>query len=150
MMGLSSLPTVNAILNSISLVLLLLGYQAIRKRNVIRHKRLMVSAFVVSVCFLITYLTYRLLGSDKKFSGQGWIRPVYFFILITHVSLAATVPVLASRTLYLAWRARWDAHRRWAKWTFPIWVYVSITGVVVYFLLFVIYGPLPIVPSPPE
>lgn len=150
MMGLSSLPTVNAILNSISLVLLLLGYQAIRKRNIIRHKRLMVSAFVVSVCFLITYLTYRLLGSDKKFSGQGWIRPIYFFILITHVSLAATVPVLASRTLYLAWRARWDAHRRWAKWTFPIWVYVSITGVVVYFLLFVIYGPLPIVPTPPE
>lgn len=149
-MGLSSLPTVNAILNSISLVLLLLGYQAIRRRNVIRHKRFMVSAFVVSVCFLITYLTYRLLGSDKKFSGQGWIRPVYFFILITHVTLAATVPVLASRTLYLAWRARWDAHRRWAKWTFPIWVYVSITGVVVYFLLFVIYGPLPIAPTPPE
>ena len=149
-MGLSSLPTVNAILNSISLVLLLLGYQAIRRRNVIRHKRFMVSAFVVSVCFLITYLTYRLLGSDKKFSGQGWIRPVYFFILITHVTLAATVPVLASRTLYLAWRARWDAHRRWAKWTFPIWVYVSITGVVVYFLLFVIYGPLPMAPTPPE
>jgi len=150
MMSLSSLPKVNAILNSISLVLLLLGYLAIRKRNIVRHKRYMVSAFVVSVFFLVTYLTYRLLGSDKKFSGQGLIRPIYFFILITHVSLAATVPVLASRTLYLAWRARWDAHRRWAKWTFPIWVYVSITGVVVYFLLFVIYGPLPMVPSPPE
>lgn len=147
MIEIVDLPALNASLNSVSLILLLLGYRAIRRHRILIHKRFMVSAFIVSILFLISYLTYRFLGSEKKFSGQGWIRPVYFFILITHVSLAATVPVLASRTLYLAWRGRWEAHRRWAVWTFPIWLYVSVTGVMVYFLLFVMYGPLPVAPS---
>jgi len=147
MIEIADLPALNATLNSISLVLLLWGYRAIRRRKIDIHRRLMVSAFVVSVAFLISYLTYRFFGSEKRFSGQGWVRPLYFFILITHVILAATVPVLASRTLYLAWRGRWVSHRRWAAWTFPIWVYVSVTGVLVYLMLFVLYGPLP-VPSP--
>lgn len=138
-MTISDLPAVNAALNSVSLVLLLSGYHAIRRRNIPRHRSFMVSAFAVSVLFLASYLTYRTLGSEKRFTGQGWIRPVYFFILISHVVLAATVPVLAGRTLYLAWRMRWDAHRRWARWTFPIWVYVSVTGVLVYIFLFILY-----------
>ena len=101
----------------------------------------MTAAFCVSILFLISYLTYRFFGEEKRFGGQGWIRPVYFFILFTHVPLAATVPVLASRTLYLALRGRFDKHRRMARITFPIWIYVSVTGVIVYVLLFQIYGP---------
>ncbi len=138
---LAHLPALNATLNSISLVLLIAGYRQIKRRNVEAHKRLMLAAFGVSIFFLISYLTYRFFGEEKRFGGKGWIRPVYFFILITHVVLAATIPVLASRTLYLALRGRFDKHRRIARITFPIWVYVSVTGVIVYVLLFQIYGP---------
>lgn len=141
MIRLSDLPMVNAVLNSVSLVLLLTGYGFIRRRRVNAHKRFMTAAFGVSILFLCSYLTYRFLGSDKKFGGTGWIRPVYYFILITHVILAATVPVLAGRTLYLGWKGRFESHRRWAKITFPIWVYVSVTGIIVYVLLFRLYGP---------
>ena len=143
MIRLTDLPLLNATLNGISFVLLMTGYVCIRRGRVRAHKRLMVSAFCVSAFFLISYLTYRFLGAEKRFGGQGWIRPVYFFILITHVLLAATVPVLATRTLYLALRGRYEQHRRIARVTFPIWVYVSITGVVVYVLLFRIYALLP-------
>ncbi len=138
---LAHLPALNATLNSISLVLLVAGYRQIKRRNVEAHKRFMLAAFGVSILFLISYLTYRFLGEEKRFGGKGWIRPVYFFILITHVVLAATIPVLASRTLYLALRGRFDKHRRIARITFPIWIYVSVTGVMVYVLLFQIYGP---------
>ena len=141
MIRLSDLPLLNAALNAVSFALLVSGYACIRRGRVRAHKRLMVSAFCVSVFFLVSYLTYRFLGPEKRFGGQGWIRPVYFFILMTHVSLAATVPVLATRTLYLALRGRFEQHRRIARWTFPIWVYVSITGVLVYLLLFRFYGP---------
>lgn len=147
MITLFDLPALNALLNGSALILLLRGYAAIRRRDVRRHRRFMVAAFIVSIFFLMSYLTYRFWGSEKRFSGKGWVRPVYFFILITHVTLAATVPFLAARTLYLAWRGRWDAHRRLARWTLPIWVYVSVTGVVVYLLLFVLYGPLPTAPA---
>ncbi len=141
MSWLAYLPALNATLNSISLVLLVAGYRQIKRRNVEIHKRFMTAAFCVSILFLISYLTYRFFGEEKRFGGQGWIRPVYFFILFTHVPLAATVPVLASRTLYLALRGRFDKHRRMARITFPIWIYVSVTGVIVYVLLFQIYGP---------
>ena len=141
MIPLADLPAVNAVLNSISLVLLLAGYGSIRRKHVTAHKRFMIAAFGVSVLFLISYLTYRFFGQEKRFGGQGWIRRVYFFILITHVSLAATVPVLASRTLYLALRGRFEKHRRIARITLPIWIYVSVTGVIVYVLLFRVYGP---------
>ncbi|MFQ5495386.1 MAG: DUF420 domain-containing protein [Phycisphaerae bacterium] len=141
MIEIADLPAVNATLNAVSLVLLLSGYAMIRGGRRTGHKRCMIAAFVVSILFLSSYLTYRFLGSEKRFGGSGLIRPVYFFILITHVVLAATVPVLASTTLYLALRGRFDRHRRWARITFPIWVYVSVTGVLVYLLLFVLYGP---------
>lgn len=143
MIDLAHLPTVNATLNAISLGMLLSGYRLIRRRRVIAHRNCMLAAFSVSVLFLISYLTYFFLGQEKRFGGQGWIRPVYFFILITHVTLAATVPFLATQTLYLGLRGRFERHRRWARWTFPIWVYVSITGILVYVLLFLLYGPLP-------
>jgi uncharacterized membrane protein YozB (DUF420 family) len=141
MIDLRQLPTVNATLNSIACVLLLCGFYFIRRGQVSNHARCMVSAFCVSIFFLGSYLTYRFLGEDKKFGGTGWIRPVYFVILFSHVVLAATVPFLASCTLYQAARGRFERHRKIARITFPIWVYVSITGVVVYLLLFVIYGP---------
>ncbi len=133
---LSDLPALNATLNSISLVLLVVGYKMIRRKRITAHKRCMIAAFGVSILFLASYLTYHFLGEEKRFGGQGLIRPVYFFILISHVGLAATVPVLATRTLYLALRGRFDKHRRIARVTFPIWIYVSITGVLVYVLLF--------------
>ena len=143
MIDIADLPLVNATLNSIAFVLLMTGYAMIRRRRVVAHRRFMISAFVVSILFLSSYLTYRFLGSEKRFGGQGIIRPIYFFILITHVTLAATVPFLASLTLYYGLRGRFDRHRRWARVTFPIWVYVSITGVIVYLMLFRWYGPAP-------
>ena len=142
MIQLTELPALNATLNAVALVLLLVGYGMIRRRRVAAHRGLMVTAFVVSIFFLASYVTYRVFGQEKRFGGQGWIRPVYFFILITHVTLAATVPFLASRTLYLGLRGRYQQHRRIARITFPIWVYVSITGVLVYLLLFKVYGPV--------
>ena len=141
MIEISDLPAVNATLNLVSLVFLLVGYHAIRHDNVVRHRRCMVTAFCVSVLFLGSYLTYRFLGQEKRFGGAGLIRPVYFFILVTHVTLAATVPFLASLTLWRAIRGQFVRHRRIARWTFPIWIYVSITGVMVYVMLFVIWRP---------
>ena len=141
MLQLSDLPAVNATLNSISFVLLIIGYRMIKQRRIGAHKACMLAAFGVSILFLASYLTYRFYGSEKHFGGEGLIRPIYFFILITHVALAATVPFLASITLYYALRGRFDKHRRMARITFPIWVYVSVTGVMVYVLLFQLYGP---------
>lgn len=141
MIRLADLPLLNATLNAVSFVLLMAGYWCIRRGRVRAHKRFMISAFCTSVLFLISYLTYRFLGSEKKFGGEGWIRQVYYFILATHITLAASVPFLATRTLYLALRGRFDSHRRIARVTFPIWVYVSITGVLVYLLLFRLYRP---------
>ncbi len=141
MIEISDLPAVNATLNLVSLVFLLVGYHAIRHDNVVRHRRCMVTAFCVSVLFLGSYLTYRFLGQEKRFGGTGLIRPVYFFILITRVTLAATVPFLAGLTLWRAIRGQFARHRRIARWTLPIWVYVSITGVMVYVMLFVIWRP---------
>ena len=141
MIEISDLPAVNATLNLVSLVFLLVGYHAIRHDNVVRHRRCMVTAFCVSVLFLGSYLTYRFLGQEKRFGGAGLIRPVYFFILVTHVTLAATVPFLAGLTLWRAIRGQFVRHRRIARWTFPIWIYVSITGVMVYVMLFVIWRP---------
>ncbi len=141
MINVSSLPTLNALLNFLALILLVWGYLQIRAKRVEAHKRLMVSAFIVSILFLVSYVTYRALGEEKRFTGQGVVRPIYFFILITHVTLAATVPFLAARTLYLGLRGRLDAHRRIARITLPIWIYVSVTGVLVYLFLFQFFSP---------
>ena len=141
MIDIADLPVVNATLNAISFVILVTGYAMIKRKRVTAHKRCMIAAFGVSILFLTSYLTYRFAGQEKRFGGTGWIRPIYFFILITHVTLAASVPILATWTLVLGLRERFEKHRRLARITFPIWVYVSITGVIVYFMLFVIYKP---------
>jgi len=131
-----SLPALNAALNSFSAVFLLAGFLFIKWRNQSAHRVCMLSAFVCSMLFLISYLIYHYQVGSVPFRGQGWIRPVYFSILLTHTVLATAVVPLALITLSRALRQRFDAHRRLARWTFPIWLYVSVTGVVVYWMLY--------------
>jgi len=135
-MEVSDLPAVNACLNSISTLLLTAGYVFIRRRQIERHRMAMTAAFVTSCLFLASYLTYHYYAGSVPFTKQGWVRPVYFTILITHIILAAAIVPLAFVTLYNAWRERFDKHRRIARWTWPIWMYVSITGVVIYLMLY--------------
>ena len=132
----SSLPTLNAALNSLSAVFLLAGFFFIRSRNRGAHRVCMLSAFGCSILFLISYLIYHYQVGSVPFRGQGWIRPVYFAVLLTHTILAVAVVPLALITLNRALKQRFDAHRRIARWTFPIWLYVSVTGVVVYWMLY--------------
>ena len=136
---LRTLPTLNACLNALSGVMLIVGYVQIKKGNAHLHKRLMVGAFCVSVLFIVSYLIYHYGAGSVRFKGQGWIRPVYLAILISHTILASVVPFLAVITLYRAFKGDFRRHRRIAQWTFPIWAYVSATGVVVYLLLYVLY-----------
>jgi uncharacterized membrane protein YozB (DUF420 family) len=132
----ANLPLVNAALNAVAAVLLIWGYTLIRQKRIATHRRVMISAFVVSSLFLIGYLTYHFAAGLVLFRKTGAIRAVYMSILTTHTILAATVPVLAIVTLSRALRARYDKHRRIARWTLPIWLYVSVTGVVVYVMLY--------------
>ena len=128
----------NALLNLTCTALLFAGWRAIRGGNRERHKTLMLSALGVSVVFLISY-SIRFLGAGgtTRFpEDAGWVRGVYLAILLTHTVLAAIVPFMALRTVWLAWKQRWDAHKRLARWTFPIWLYVSVTGVVIYLMLY--------------
>jgi Predicted membrane protein len=120
-------------------VLLVVGYGFIRQRNIRAHRVCMIAAFVVSIVFLISYLTYHYHAGATRFTGQGWVRPVYFSILISHTTLAALVPVLALLTLFRAWKEQFIRHRHIARWTLPIWLYVSITGVIVYVMLYHLY-----------
>ena len=136
MLEISDLPTVNATLNTISGILLTIGYVQIRQRKITAHKNCMLAAFAVSVLFLVCYVIYHANTGSKPFTKQGWIRPVYFTILISHIILAFVIVPLALRTLYLAWRERFEQHRRIAKITFPIWLYVSVTGVIIYLMLY--------------
>ncbi len=136
MIQIADLPTVNAALNTISAILLTIGYVLIRQRRVEAHKRYMLAAFAVSVLFLISYVIYHANAGSTPFTCQGWIRPVYFTILISHIILAFVIVPLAIRTLYLAWRERFEQHRRIAKITLPIWLYVSVTGVLIYIMLY--------------
>lgn len=132
----SALPTLNAVLNGISAALLLTGYLCIRRRRVGAHRALMIAAFVVSTLFLCSYVVYHAQAGSRPFTGQGWTRPVYFVILISHVLLAFALLPLALTTLYRAWRGQFERHRRIARWTFPTWMYISVTGVVVYWMLY--------------
>lgn len=136
MISIAQLPTLNAALNTLSAVFLCAGYFYIRNKNRDAHRRCMVAALACSTLFLISYLTYHFQVGSVGFKGQGWIRPVYFSILITHTVLAAATVPLALVTLIRALRERFDAHRRIARWTFPIWLYVSVTGVVIYLMLY--------------
>jgi uncharacterized membrane protein YozB (DUF420 family) len=131
-----SLPAVNATLNGISGVLLIAGYLLMRARRIELHRRVMIAAFVTSSLFLICYIVYHANVGSVRFTRPGFVRPLYFTILITHVTLAATVPPLAIITLSRGLKARYPQHRRIARWTFPIWLYVSVTGVLVYILLY--------------
>ncbi len=135
-MDVHTLPAVNATLNATAGVLLVIAYRFIRQKRVEAHKRTMLTAFCVSVAFLVCYLIYHAQVGSVPYQKQGLLRYVYFTILITHTSLAATVPVLAIITLRRALKGNFQRHRAIAKWTFPIWLYVSVTGVVVYLMLY--------------
>jgi putative membrane protein len=136
MIGIRDLPAVNAILNATAAVLLVCGYILIRRRRKQAHKRVMIAAFATSCAFLACYLIYHAQVGSVRFPRSGAIRTVYLSILATHTVLAATVPVLAIITLSRGLSARFDKHRAIARWTLPIWLYVSVTGVVVYLMLY--------------
>lgn len=134
-------PALNATLNAAATVLLVSGYVFIRRRRVLPHKVCMVSAFGCSTAFLASYLVYHAQVGSVPFTGEGWIRPVYYTILISHIALAAAILPLVLITLVRALREEFDRHRRIARWTLPIWLYVSVTGVVIYWLLYRVYPP---------
>ena len=135
-MSVSDLPALNATLNAIAAILLVIGYVLIRRGRIQQHRRVMLAAFCTSALFLISYLTYHANVGSRPFTGQGPIRAVYFTILITHVILAAAILPMALITLNFALRSRFDRHLRIARWTLPIWLYVSVTGVIVYLMLY--------------
>ncbi len=130
------LPTINATLNATAAVLLIWGYTLIRRKQIQNHRKVMLTAFGVSTAFLICYLIYHFQVGSVRYQKTGAMRAIYLSILATHTILAAAVPPLAIVTLNRGLTARFDKHRRIARWTFPIWLYVSITGVVVYLMLY--------------
>ena len=137
MIEVADLPAVNASLNATSAVLLVTGYGFIRRQQKTAHAVCMAAAVVVAVVFLVSYLTYHAHVGSKHFEGQGIVRPVYFVILISHTILAAVVALgLVPVTVYRAVRRRFDRHKAIARWTFPVWLYVSVTGVIIYFMLY--------------
>ncbi|MBI5281428.1 MAG: DUF420 domain-containing protein [Candidatus Solibacter usitatus] len=135
-MELRDLPALNALLNTTSALLLLRGYALIRQRRTEAHRKTMLAACATSVLFLASYLVYHYNVGSVKFTGTGAVRTVYLAILLTHTVLAAVVAPMAAVTLYRAWTGKVDQHRRLAKVTLPIWLYVSVTGVVVYLMLY--------------
>lgn len=135
-MNATILPSVNAALNATAAVLLVLGYILIRRGKREAHRAVMLTAFGCSVLFLISYLTYHYLAGSTRFPGTGTVRTIYLAILLTHTVLAAAVPFLAAITLFRALRGRFARHRAIARWTLPIWLYVSVTGVVIYWMLY--------------
>lgn len=135
-MDLRDLPTLNAGLNATAAVLLVWGWTLIRRKRIETHRRIMLSAFGVSIAFLTSYVIYHYSVGSVRFEKTGTIRTVYLSILFTHTILAAAVPFLATITLVRGLRQRYDKHRRIARWTLPIWLYVSVTGVIVYWMLY--------------
>ncbi|MDX1997363.1 MAG: DUF420 domain-containing protein [Thermoanaerobaculia bacterium] len=135
-MDVRDLPTLNAGLNTLAAVLLVLGWRLILARKVAAHRAVMLAAFGCSILFLISYLYYHSQVGSVRFPGTGAARTLYLTILLTHTVLAALVPFLAIATLWRAFQERFDRHRRLARWTLPIWLYVSVTGVVVYWMLY--------------
>jgi len=139
----SVLPHINACLNALSACLVVAGYLAIRRKNIARHKKLMISAFLCSTVFLVGYVTNQILkGGTTTFPKDlGVIRTIYLVILTSHMILAALVVPMVVTTLVLGLLDRIEKHRRFARWTLPIWLYVSVTGVIVYLMLYQIYAP---------
>jgi len=136
MIHVHDLPAVNATLNSLATVLLVTGYVLIRKRRLTAHRNVMIAALVCSTLFLTSYLVYHAQVGSVRFPGTGLPRTIYLSILLTHTILAATVPILAVITVWRAYKKRFDRHKAIARWTLPIWLYVSVTGVVVYWMLY--------------
>ncbi|HET6362569.1 MAG TPA: DUF420 domain-containing protein [Gemmatimonadota bacterium] len=136
MIGFHDLPALNAALNAVAATLLVTGHASIRRGLVSRHRACMIGALVVSALFLVSYVVYHAEVGSVRFTEVGWPRVLYFAILATHVPLAATVVPLALLTLRRALRGEFDRHVRLARWTYPIWLYVSVTGVMVYFMLY--------------
>src|SRR4026208_1586983 len=135
-MTLHDLPAVNATLNALSGILLIMGYVSIRTRRIKWHWLCMIAAFVTSSLFLVCYVVYHAQVGSVRFTRQGFVRPLYYIVLVTHVTLAATVPPLSSVPLSRGLKARFPEHVRIARWTLPVWLYVSVTGVLVYVLLY--------------
>jgi len=135
-MSANELPHLNAVLNSLSAVFLITGYLYIKNNRRDAHKNAMLTAFTISALFLISYIIYHYTAGATTFSAEGWIRPVYFTILITHTILATLIlpPILL--LLYRAWKKQFAKHARLARWTFPVWLYVSVTGVIIYLMLY--------------
>jgi len=129
------LPAVNASLNALSTVFLVSGFAMIRRRRIEAHRRFMIAAFASSTLFLVSYVIYHSLHGDTPFQGQGPIRPVYFTILISHIVLSAVALPLVLTSFYFSLTTQFDRHRRVSRWTFPLWLYVSVTGVAVFFML---------------
>ena len=136
MLDVRDLPTVNATLNGTAALLLVVGHRLIRRGRIRQHRAVMLSAFGCSVLFLASYLYYHAQVGSVRFQGTGWLRTTYLTILASHTVLAAAVPVLAILTLRLALKGQFDRHRALARWTYPIWLYVSVTGVIVYWMLY--------------
>ncbi len=136
MLDVRDLPALNAVLNSLAAVLLLVGYALIRQGRKTAHRNVMIAALVCSVLFLTSYLYYHYQVGSVRFQGTGPARTLYFSVLLTHTILAAAVPFLAAVTVIHAWRKRWAKHTGIARWTLPIWLYVSVTGVLVYLMLY--------------
>lgn len=137
----SILPHVTASLNALTVLLLTAGFVLVRRRNHGAHRAVMTAAVAVSAVFLACYLTYHFTAPVFVFAGHGLIRPVYYFLLITHVVLAAVVFPMIVVTVLRAWRGRFAVHRGLARWTLPVWMYVSVTGIVVYVMLYHLYRP---------
>lgn len=135
-MTIADLPAVNATLNAIAAILLVIGYRLIRLGRREQHRRVMLAAFATSALFLVSYVVYHANAGSRPFAGQGAIRVVYFTILISHVVLAAAILPMALVTLNYALRERFEHHVPIARWTLPVWLYVSVTGVVVYLMLY--------------
>ena len=142
MISLHTLPAVNASLNGLAAILLLTGFLFIRAHKIKWHRYCMISAFLCSCAFLILYLAFHFHAGVIRFGGHGWIRSIYFTLLISHTTLAIVIVPLVVITLCRGLSARFAAHRTIAKWTLPLWLYVSVTGVVVYWLLYVAYKPI--------
>jgi putative membrane protein len=141
MLSYHSLAPLNSVLNATAAMLLLAGFYCIRRRRARAHRAFMLSAFVVSAAFFVSYSVYHYHVGDVRFQGRGWVRPVYFTILVSHVFLAAAIVPLILVTLWRALRGNFHRHRRIAIWAWPIWIYVSITGVVVYLMCYQLYPP---------
>lgn len=136
LISVSDLPAVNATLNGLSALLLVAGFVTVRRHRIRRHRALMLSALGMSALFLISYVVYHYFAGTTRFTGQGWVRAVYFVVLTSHTVLAAAIVPLVLVTVYRALREDFHRHRRIARWTFPFWIYVSVTGILVYLMLY--------------